>query len=104
MDERHQARHPWLEVDFRNNADAASNLIQLKLIICYAIPRISMDESNLVISNINTADGGNYACLVESELEQKSASARLMVMGMFPLEIIHISAPIWHVKWLYVCV
>uniref|UniRef100_H3D4T4 Neural cell adhesion molecule L1 n=1 Tax=Tetraodon nigroviridis TaxID=99883 RepID=H3D4T4_TETNG len=42
--------------------------------------RISMDESNLVISNINTADGGNYTCLVKSELEQKSASARLMVM------------------------
>lgn len=53
-----------------------------------------MDESNLIISNINTADGGNYTCLVKSELEEKSASARLMVMGMIPLETIHISAPI----------
>lgn len=52
-----------------------------------------MDESNLVIGNINTADTGNYTCLVRSELEQASASARLMVMGMIPLNIIHISGP-----------
>lgn len=84
VDEGHQARPTRLEVDFMKGADAASNQIQLELIISCAIPRISMDESNLVISNINTADGGNYTCLVKSELEQKSASARLMVMGMFP--------------------
>lgn len=56
-----------------------------------------MDESNLVIRNTNTADAGNYTCLVKSELEQKSASARLMVMGTIPLRIIHISAPVLHV-------
>lgn len=45
-----------------------------------------MDESNLVIGNTNPADSGNYTCLVQTELEHKSASARLMVMGMIPLE------------------
>lgn len=52
-----------------------------------------MDESNLVIGNLNTADSGNYTCLARSELEQTSASARLMVMGTIPLKIIHISDP-----------
>lgn len=41
-----------------------------------------MDESNLVITNVNTGDEGNYTCVIKSELEQKSASAHLMVMGM----------------------
>lgn len=94
MDERHQARRSRLEAGFINDADAASNEIKLKPIISCAIPRISMDESNLVISNVNPADDGNYTCLVKNELEQKSASARLMVMGMIPHEMIHISAPI----------
>uniref|UniRef100_A0A8D3A556 Neurofascin-like n=1 Tax=Scophthalmus maximus TaxID=52904 RepID=A0A8D3A556_SCOMX len=40
----------------------------------------SMDESNLVITNVNRGDEGNYTCVVKSELDQKSASARLMVM------------------------
>ena len=48
----------------------------------YSILRLSMDESNLVITNVNRGDEGNYTCVVKSELEQKSASARLMVMGM----------------------
>uniref|UniRef100_A0A8D3BZG8 Neurofascin-like n=1 Tax=Scophthalmus maximus TaxID=52904 RepID=A0A8D3BZG8_SCOMX len=42
--------------------------------------RTSMDESNLVITNVNRGDEGNYTCVVKSELDQKSASARLMVM------------------------
>lgn len=62
-----------------------------------------MDESNLLITNINTADGANYTCLVKSELEQKSASARLMVMGMIPHEIIHIFASVWPLKVMIVC-
>lgn len=44
--------------------------------------RISLDESNLVLTNVNTGDEGNYTCVIKSELEQKSASAHLMVMGM----------------------
>uniref|UniRef100_A0AAQ4RM67 Neurofascin n=1 Tax=Gasterosteus aculeatus aculeatus TaxID=481459 RepID=A0AAQ4RM67_GASAC len=44
--------------------------------------RISLDESNLVITNANRGDEGNYTCVIKSEMEQKSASARLMVMGM----------------------
>uniref|UniRef100_A0A3Q3FAY1 Neural cell adhesion molecule L1 n=1 Tax=Labrus bergylta TaxID=56723 RepID=A0A3Q3FAY1_9LABR len=44
--------------------------------------RISLDESNLVITNVNRGDEGNYTCIIKSELDQKSASARLMVMGM----------------------
>lgn len=45
------------------------------------IPRISLDESNLVITNVNRGDEGYYTCVIKSELEEKSASARLMVMG-----------------------
>lgn len=47
----------------------------------YAILRITMDESNLVITNVNRDDEGNYTCVIKSELDQKSASARLLVMG-----------------------
>uniref|UniRef100_UPI0037E8D4BE neurofascin n=1 Tax=Semicossyphus pulcher TaxID=241346 RepID=UPI0037E8D4BE len=42
--------------------------------------RISLDESNLVITTVNRNDEGNYTCIIKSELDQKSASARLMVM------------------------
>ncbi|XP_060930792.1 neurofascin [Limanda limanda] len=42
--------------------------------------RISLDESNLVITNVNRGDEGDYTCVIKSELDQKSASARLMVM------------------------
>ncbi|XP_053279909.1 neurofascin [Pleuronectes platessa] len=42
--------------------------------------RISLDESNLVITNVNLGDEGDYTCVIKSELDQKSASARLMVM------------------------
>lgn len=44
--------------------------------------RLSLDESNLIISNVNRGDEGNYTCVIKNELEQKSASACLMVMGM----------------------
>ncbi|XP_035014683.2 neurofascin isoform X1 [Hippoglossus stenolepis] len=42
--------------------------------------RISLDESNLVITNVNRGDEGDYTCVIKSELDQKTASARLMVM------------------------
>uniref|UniRef100_A0A3Q1J5G3 Neural cell adhesion molecule L1 n=1 Tax=Anabas testudineus TaxID=64144 RepID=A0A3Q1J5G3_ANATE len=42
--------------------------------------RLSLDESNLIISNVNRGDEGNYTCVIKNELEQKSASACLMVM------------------------
>ncbi|XP_054902290.1 neurofascin isoform X3 [Poeciliopsis prolifica] len=42
--------------------------------------RVSMDESNLVITNVNRDDEGNYTCVIQNDLEQKSASAHLMVM------------------------
>lgn len=51
------------------------------------IPRISLDESNLVITNVNRGDEGYYTCVIKSELEEKSASARLMVMGTCKKEI-----------------
>uniref|UniRef100_A0A3Q3A8U7 Neural cell adhesion molecule L1 n=1 Tax=Kryptolebias marmoratus TaxID=37003 RepID=A0A3Q3A8U7_KRYMA len=41
---------------------------------------VSLDESNLVITNVNNGDEGNYTCVIKNELEQKSASAHLMVM------------------------
>ncbi|KAK2851707.1 hypothetical protein Q5P01_007983 [Channa striata] len=42
--------------------------------------RLSLDESNLMITNVVRSDEGNYTCIIKTELEQKSASARLMVM------------------------
>uniref|UniRef100_A0A667ZIU6 Neural cell adhesion molecule L1 n=1 Tax=Myripristis murdjan TaxID=586833 RepID=A0A667ZIU6_9TELE len=42
--------------------------------------RISLDESNLVITSVNRGDEGNYTCIIKTEMEQKSASAQLMVM------------------------
>ncbi|XP_029973838.1 neurofascin [Salarias fasciatus] len=42
--------------------------------------RLTLDESNLVITNVNRDDEGNYTCVIKSELDQKSASAQLMVM------------------------
>ncbi|XP_032438721.1 neurofascin isoform X2 [Xiphophorus hellerii] len=42
--------------------------------------RVSMDGSNLVITNVNRDDEGNYTCVIQNDLEQKSASAHLMVM------------------------
>ncbi|XP_015822712.1 neurofascin isoform X1 [Nothobranchius furzeri] len=42
--------------------------------------RVSLDESNLVITGVNRDDEGNYTCVIKSELEQQSASAHLMVM------------------------
>ncbi|XP_061629285.1 neurofascin isoform X2 [Phyllopteryx taeniolatus] len=42
--------------------------------------RISLDESNLVISDVNGRDAGVYMCVISSELDQKTASARLRVM------------------------
>lgn len=48
----------------------------------FSVPRMSLDESNLIITNVNKGDDGNYTCVIKSELEEKSASARLMVMGM----------------------
>ncbi|XP_076022370.1 neurofascin [Genypterus blacodes] len=41
--------------------------------------RITLDESNLVITNVNRGDQGNYTCIIKSEMDQKAASARLMV-------------------------
>lgn len=47
----------------------------------YIFLRVSLDESNLVITNVNRGDEGNYTCVIKNELEQKSVSAHLMVMG-----------------------
>ncbi|KAG7254303.1 hypothetical protein CRUP_038867, partial [Coryphaenoides rupestris] len=42
--------------------------------------RISLVESNLVITSVNSADDGDYTCSIKTEMDEKSASARLMVM------------------------
>ncbi|XP_023812528.1 neurofascin isoform X1 [Oryzias latipes] len=42
--------------------------------------RVSLDESNLVITDVNRGDEGNYTCVFKNELDQKSASAHLLVM------------------------
>ncbi|XP_008277414.1 neurofascin [Stegastes partitus] len=52
----------------------------LDLTSCVHFLRITLDESNLVITNVNRGDEGNYTCVIKNELDQKSASAHLMVM------------------------
>ncbi|KAK7915797.1 hypothetical protein WMY93_011558 [Mugilogobius chulae] len=42
--------------------------------------RFNMEEANLLISNVNRGDEGNYTCVAKGELDQKSASAQLLVM------------------------
>lgn len=51
-----------------------------------SVARISLDESNLIITDVNKGDEGNYTCVIKSELEEKSASAHLMVMGMLGIK------------------
>lgn len=51
-----------------------------------SVCRISLDESNLIITDVNKGDEGNYTCVIKSELEEKSASALLMVMGMLGIK------------------
>ncbi|KAJ8016747.1 hypothetical protein DPEC_G00010570 [Dallia pectoralis] len=42
--------------------------------------RLSLDESSLVIKNINRGDEGNYTCVIQTEIDQNTASSRLVVM------------------------
>lgn len=62
----------------------------LDLTALCSVSRISLDESNLIITDVNKGDEGNYTCVIKSELEEKSASARLMVMGMLGLKYVFI--------------
>nr|XP_057934886.1 neurofascin homolog (chicken) a isoform X11 [Doryrhamphus excisus] len=43
--------------------------------------RLKKDGESLTISNINEGDEGTYTCDVKSEIDQDSASARLVVLG-----------------------
>uniref|UniRef100_A0AAY5KT56 Neurofascin n=1 Tax=Esox lucius TaxID=8010 RepID=A0AAY5KT56_ESOLU len=43
--------------------------------------RLSLDESTLVIKNVNRGDEGNYTCVIKTEMDQNTASSRLVVMG-----------------------
>lgn len=61
-------------------------------VTCTYFLRLSLDESNLVITNVNRGDEGNYTCVIKTELEQKSVSARLMVMGMTCFKKKHITS------------
>lgn len=60
--------------------------IDISLSHSFANPRVSLDESNLIITNVIRGDEGNYTCLIKSELDQKAASAHLTVMGMTHLK------------------
>ncbi|XP_033825566.1 neurofascin-like [Periophthalmus magnuspinnatus] len=42
--------------------------------------RFNMEEANLLINNVNRGDEGNYTCIAKGELDQKSASAQLLIM------------------------
>uniref|UniRef100_A0A7N6ACT4 Neural cell adhesion molecule L1 n=1 Tax=Anabas testudineus TaxID=64144 RepID=A0A7N6ACT4_ANATE len=43
--------------------------------------RLKKDEESLTIPNVNEGDEGTYACTVKSEIDQDSASARLIVLA-----------------------
>uniref|UniRef100_A0A8C7KMY0 Neurofascin n=1 Tax=Oncorhynchus kisutch TaxID=8019 RepID=A0A8C7KMY0_ONCKI len=43
--------------------------------------RLSLDDSTLVITNVNRRDEGNYTCIIKTEIDKTSISARLVVMG-----------------------
>lgn len=57
-------------------------VLALKHLYFPFVLRVSLDESNLVITDVNRGDEGNYTCVFKNELDQKSASAHLLVMGM----------------------
>uniref|UniRef100_A0A8C8H6E6 Neurofascin n=1 Tax=Oncorhynchus tshawytscha TaxID=74940 RepID=A0A8C8H6E6_ONCTS len=42
--------------------------------------QLSLDESTLVITNVNRGDEGNYTCIIKTEMDKNTASARLVVM------------------------
>uniref|UniRef100_A0A8C7KPG2 Neural cell adhesion molecule L1 n=1 Tax=Oncorhynchus kisutch TaxID=8019 RepID=A0A8C7KPG2_ONCKI len=42
--------------------------------------RLSLDDSTLVITNVNRRDEGNYTCIIKTEIDKTSISARLVVM------------------------
>uniref|UniRef100_A0A6Q2Y7K2 Neural cell adhesion molecule L1 n=1 Tax=Esox lucius TaxID=8010 RepID=A0A6Q2Y7K2_ESOLU len=42
--------------------------------------QLSLDESTLVIKNVNRGDEGNYTCVIKTEMDQNTASSRLVVM------------------------
>uniref|UniRef100_A0A674CJW2 Neural cell adhesion molecule L1 n=1 Tax=Salmo trutta TaxID=8032 RepID=A0A674CJW2_SALTR len=43
--------------------------------------RLSLDDSTLVITNVNRRDEGNYTCIIKTEIDKTTVSARLVVMG-----------------------
>uniref|UniRef100_A0A7N6BDD1 Neural cell adhesion molecule L1 n=1 Tax=Anabas testudineus TaxID=64144 RepID=A0A7N6BDD1_ANATE len=48
--------------------------------------RLKKDEESLTIPNVNEGDEGTYACTVKSEIDQDSASARLIVLGTLNIQ------------------
>uniref|UniRef100_A0A674CJT1 Neurofascin n=1 Tax=Salmo trutta TaxID=8032 RepID=A0A674CJT1_SALTR len=42
--------------------------------------RLSLDDSTLVITNVNRRDEGNYTCIIKTEIDKTTVSARLVVM------------------------
>uniref|UniRef100_A0A3B4AIR3 Neurofascin n=1 Tax=Periophthalmus magnuspinnatus TaxID=409849 RepID=A0A3B4AIR3_9GOBI len=49
----------------------------------------SDDFTNLLINNVNRGDEGNYTCIAKGELDQKSASAQLLIMGNITLLLLY---------------
>uniref|UniRef100_A0A672YDA7 Neural cell adhesion molecule L1 n=1 Tax=Sphaeramia orbicularis TaxID=375764 RepID=A0A672YDA7_9TELE len=67
----------WMkDKNFRLKSDMSTETVKGT----HALLRLNLDESNLIITNVNRGDEGNYTCIIKSELDQKSASAYLMVM------------------------
>ncbi|KAK6303470.1 hypothetical protein J4Q44_G00259240 [Coregonus suidteri] len=42
--------------------------------------RVSLDDSTLVITNVNRGDEGNYTCIIKTEIDKNTVSAHLVVM------------------------
>lgn len=57
------------------------------LVTCLCVsPRLKKDDESLTIPNVNEGDEGTYACTVKSEIDQDSASARLIVLGTLNIQ------------------
>uniref|UniRef100_A0A7N8XR74 Neural cell adhesion molecule L1 n=1 Tax=Mastacembelus armatus TaxID=205130 RepID=A0A7N8XR74_9TELE len=50
--------------------------------------RLKKDEESLIIPSVKDSDQGMYTCTVKSDLDQDSASARLIVLGTLTCQVI----------------
>lgn len=53
--------------------------------MCVSDHRFRVDSDSLTIKDVTESDAGTYTCVVNTSLDQDSASARLTVVGECPV-------------------